>query len=554
MQAVALLFGLSAIIAALLHCLRVPVIVGFLVAGLLVRSFGVEWHNADYLVTLAEFGAAFLLFSVGLELKVKHFKDLGWTIVWVSLLQMLLVFFLSYGMFLIFGYFWKAAVVLSMIISFSSTILVAMVLKQRDEIHSLHGKLMMGILLMQDLVVVVVLFVIPYLTGGQVDYLSLTQRVLLNILAVVLLVVVGSWFFGRIKKIFDREYNVVFLLAVAYLLGVIYFFSWEAINLPPEIAGLVAGLSLSGVLARTRITNWFDPLRDFFLVFLFFCIGTEVDLLSVFDHLDKLLILIVMVLLSKMAIGWLAVGIGGFPRKVIFLSGLGLANMSELGLVILPMSLRLGLITEEYLALYSMLILISLIISAIILKNCDDVCFGVSHIFGLLEKTRLYKLPPKESYFLGKKVLLGCHRSGWSIVNSLSNHNNLVVVDYDVEQVKRLRKKGVEAYYGDVQETRFLLEHDICQAKMVISTIPHFQANMILIDLLRNNCKGNKSLWVACLAKTRRDVAKLYKAGYNLVLNPHMSVAIDMASLMLSTRRNVSVGKIKKMQKKLLKI
>lgn len=548
----ALLYSASTIIGAFLRKFKFPMLVGFLLAGLFLGGVAQGTFDGHNLEMFAEFGAAFLLFSVGLEIDFKHFAGFGWTIVWVSLLQMLMIFFLSFGAFLYTGYDWKAAFLFSMIVAFSSTVLVAMVLKERKELNALHGRILIGILLIQDLIVILLLFTIPYLAGDKFIVSELLVRLLLNILAIVLVVVVGRLMFKVLKRIFSGDREVVFLLSIAYLFAVMYFFSFDIINLPSEIAGLTAGLGLSSVFVRDRIASWFDPLRSFFLVFLFFYVGSQVDIGWFMKDFDKLIVLLAVVIFSKAAIGWLSAGVAGLPKKVIFLVGVGLANLSELGFVILPMSYRLGIITDRYLSLYSMLILVSIILSAIMLHNVDKICFGACDFFSLLERAKIFNPPKINGLMHGKKVLIGCHRAGRSIINCLDDYKDIVVMDFDINTVDKMREKGLTAVYCDATDKRSLREFELCRAKMVISTIPFLKDNLVIAEFINENCRGMKKPWMVFLAKNKSEVRSLYDSGADLVLDPYVSVADDFANVISTKRRKMVSQKMKKVQSKLL--
>ncbi|MFA4931268.1 MAG: cation:proton antiporter, partial [Patescibacteria group bacterium] len=331
-------------------------------------------------------------------------------------------------------------------------------------------------------------------------------------------------------------------------------FSWSQLSLPVEIAGLVAGLSLSEVYVRDRITSWFDPLRNFFLVFLFFYVGSQVDVRWFLTDWDKLVVLIVIVILSKTIIGWLSAGIAGFPKKVIFMVGIGLANLSELGFVILPMSYRLGIISDRYLSLYSMLILVSIIFSAIVLHNSDKVCRGACDFFSLLERAKIFNPPIHSGLLKGKKVLVGCHRAGMSVINSLDEYKDLVVLDFDIEVINRLKSRGIEAYYCDATDKRTLLEYEICKAKMIISTIPSIKDNLVLAEHVINECSGGRKPWLVCLAKTESEVRELYNRGADLVLNPYISIATDFVGVITTSNRRLLSNQVKRVQNKLFKL
>lgn len=553
MGGVALVYSLAAVLGALMRRYKLPLLVGFLLAGLLTTKGVLNQDAYMWIKHAAEYGAAFLMFAVGMELDLKHFRGLGWTIFWMALLQMFMFVMLGFGFLILFNYSLASAIVFSMVVAFSSTILVASVLRDKRELHSLHGRVLIGVLILQDLITIGLIFVIPFLKDLNWEWQKLSTKVILNVLVILAVMIVGRWLFRRIKIVFKTDYDSVFVLSVAYLMSVIFLFSLPWIDLPAEIAGLTAGLSLATVFARDRIVLWFEPIKDYFMVYLFFYVGMQVDPSWFWREWQLILILGVVVVGVKSFIGWITAGVAGFPRKVILLTGLGLANMSELGFVILPMSLRLGIIDERSLAVFSMLILISIFVSALFLYNSNIFSTGVTEWFGLLERTKVMK-PDGHMYPLkDKKVLIGCDRSGRAIVKNLSDKRDLVVLDYDMNTIRMLRKKKINAMYCDAVEKKSLQELGLDKAKMILSTLPDWEDNLVVADFVSDECSANKKPWMVFLARNQREMSQLYKAGVNLVLNPYLSVADEFLDIMLSNQRGLLAQKIKRRQKNIYK-
>lgn len=537
MEAIAVLYSVAALFGAMIKKMKLPMLVGFMLAGILLATLGVSWHDQSWLLIISEYGAAFLMFSVGLEIKWQYFKDLGWTILGISILQMLLIFSLVYAFLFFLDYDAQAAIVLSVVIAFSSTVLVVMILKDKKQLRSLHGRILLGILLIQDLLAIIVLLLLPYLNLEFFSVGRLVEKVGLNILIIFLVIGFGHYFFARLKSLFRHEDDVFFVLSIAYLATVIYIFSLPLVSLPPEIAGLVAGLSLAATMERERVGNWFEPLRNFFLVFLFFYVGTQVEFRWITQDPKSLVILFLVVFGLKMIIGWVVAGIAGLPKKVIVLTGLGLANLSELGFVILPMTNRLGLIGDRDLSIFSVVILASIILSAVFLHNSDEFYYYFGDYFSLLEKAKIYKPKVNNLKLRGRIVLIGCHRSGCMLLYSLGKEKkDIVVLDYDLGTIKKLHRGQVEAYYCDASDVRSLEEFDLGKANMIISTIPEIKDNLTIWRFIKQNYQKVKPKFI-CLARSFQEMEMLYAADVDLALNPYVSVSGDMLSIVKSKNR-----------------
>jgi|GEM_PF-3365962 len=552
MPSLTLIFGFSVVLAAFFKKLRMPLLVGFLVAGLLTGLDYFSDQTVHWVEHAAEFGAAFLMFAIGLEVNFKQFKKIGWVIVWMAILQLLMFIFLSYGLFAVFGYSLVASIIFSMTISFSSTLLVATVLRDKKQMQSLHGRVLIGVLLIQDIVVILLLFLLPFLSDVSIELGQFIHKLGISVLAIALSVAVGRFFFRRIMYYFRENSDVIFLLAVAWVLLLITLFAHEWIGLPAELAGLVAGLGLNEVFERDRIAGWFDPLKDYFLVFLFFYVGAQVNLGWFIEEWRLVLVLMVVVVLVKALIGFLTAGLAGFPRKVIMNVGVGLGNMSELGFVILPLAVRMDLIGNRDMTIFSMLILLTLVLSSIVMYRTNDMCWGFCSLFKALENQKIIKPQLVTDQLKGKKVLIGCHRAGWAVLRSLNNVKNVVVIDFNLQTVNRLRAMGYHALYCDVGDKRFLQEIGLCHAKMIISTIPDFVDNLGVINFIQEECGGKSKPTMVIMARNRDEVEDYYQVGVDVVFNKYMSVASDMVDYIQTTRKGSFVSKLRQRQEVIL--
>ncbi len=556
MSDILIAFGLSAVLAAFFKKLKMPLIVGFLVAGLLIGANHFGKQDSYLIGSFAEYGAAFLMMAVGLEINFKHFEKIGGTIVWLAFAQVILFFSIAYLMLTFFGYTLLVSFVFSAVISFSSTLLVASVLRDKRELNSLHGRVLLGILLIQDLIVAILLFVLPFFSGNrvEVDFGEFVAKIIFVFLAVGLMIYIGRNFFSIIRRVYRKEHSVVFLLSIAWLFLWIEVFHWEIFSLPVEIVGLAVGLSLGGVFEVDRIANWFDPIKDYFLVFLFFYVGMNVNLTIVSHEWRTILTLFIMVMFFKAVIGWLTAALGSMPRKVIMVIGLGLANISELGFVILPLSFRLEILNETQLSIMSALILLTLIFSSILLYNTSEMCLGFCNFFGLLERRKLIAKIEQSKQMVNKKVLIGCHRVGWAILKGLvEKPKDLVILDYDLNTVHNLKALGYDAILADVTDKRFLLEVGVCKAKMIVSTIPDVHENIILMECICRECEKNRPYFVS-ISANKHETVDLYNAGADLVIDKYIAASDIFVDLFETGNRKRFASKIKNRQDRIYNI
>ncbi len=533
------LLALAAVVGLLGQVLRQPMIVSFIAVGILAGPsvLGLVGSNEN-VELLAELGIAVLLFLVGLKLDLKLIKTLGPVSLATGLGQVLFTSLVGFGLGLALGLETVTSVYVAIALTFSSTIIIVKLLTDKKEVDALHGRIAIGFLIVQDLVVVLAMMALSAVgVGAQDDTggspLSHFGAVMLKGGVLVLFVALFMRFVAnpltqRIAH--SSELLIVFSIAWAALLASIgHFFGFSQ-----ELGGLLAGVSLASTPFREAIVARLSSLRDFLLLFFFIALGTQLDLSLLGAQVLPALAFSVFVLIGNPLIVMVIMGSMGYRKRTGFLAGLTVAQISEFSLIFMAMGLSLGHVSPEALGLVTLVGLVTIALSVYMITYSHDLYRWLEPALGLFER----KMPHREQEAdsdTGTKaqyevIIFGLGRYGSRIADQLLERGvKLLAVDFNPEVVKRRRRQGLTTLYGDACDHEFIDGLPLKGAKWVIAAMPqnergltHEDPRVTLMDGLRRaGFKGR----LALSTNDATEVESLKDKGADLVFLPFQDAA-----------------------------
>lgn len=508
---VALAGGLS-IIA---HALRQPLIVAYIVTGILISPFlgGVE---RETIATLSHVGVALLLFIVGIGLSPTVLRRIGRVAIITGLIQIALValggFFLVHAM----GVGAIPALYSAAALAFSSTIIVVRLLGERQQLEGLRGQLSVGILLIQDLVAV---FLLMGLSAVEKNGLQSGQFFALGVRGAVLLLVaglLGVYVLPRVMRYAARSQELLLVLSLAWLFAVATVFSVAGFSI--EVGALVAGVALSVSVYRFEISARLSSMRDFFVILFFVLLGPSLNLSTVSFVLVPAIILTIFVLMVKPLVVMMALGALGYTRRTYFAVGMALAQVSEFSFILLAHGVRRAGVPEEMMTLIILVGIFTIIISTYLIHYNDRLYRFFEPVLGIFERPRSVE-PRAEKKRAPSYILFGHNRIGYTLLDYLEKTKaNVLVVDYDPLMVDALQKKKIAVQYGDAGDTEMLRRLPWKNVQYVISTIPREDVNTLLIATVRREKHRAR---VVVTSHDIDEALRLYKRGADFVIMPH---------------------------------
>ena len=526
--------GIATLVAFCMRLLRQPLILAYIFAGVLLGIFRViDVRGSETLEFLPQIGIAFLLFMVGMELDLRELRKIGKSIFSTSALQVLVTFSAVLLLGIGLGIALKESVYLAIGLGFSSTILVVKFLTERKAVHTLYGRLAIGILLVEDLIAVVVLMLLsiyqhtPSLTQNFV-FFPFAMIVLKGAAVLYLLLFLSKrvlpWCIGLVAS----STELLMLATIAWCLGFVSLTT--VLGFSSEIGAFLAGVALASSPFRYQIAGTIRPLRDFFIAIFFIDLGTRVQFFNVQKLLGPIAVFSLFVLFSKPLIFMTILGRQGYPRFVYFMSAVTLTQVSEFSMILAVAGSKVGHVSAEGATIVTMVGLITMTISSLGMTHANELYRHLRHALGIFEKAEKVGLEKPRVERAGHVVLVGAHRIGELIVRMLQQkHIPFVVVDSNPDIMKRLEKQGAQTVFGSIGDPEVMDQVGLEKAKLVISTITDFQDNENLLRELRSHRSSAK---VIMAADFPLEAYELYKRGVHYVMLPYTEAGTHIVHLL----------------------
>jgi len=544
-------FGIILVVAAglgiILRILRQPLLLAYLLAGVLIGPFALGLvQNADIISNFASIGIIFLLFLIGLELNPRRLLEIGGSAVTIGLVQIAvsgLIYFLIANIFSITG---LGAVYLAAALTFSSTAIIITLLSNRSDLDSLHGKLIVGILLVQDFVAIILLSIF---SGANSSFLSnllpyqITFQVTLRaILLFVVTFLVGQYVLPLTFHRIARSQELLFLssLAWCFLLAM----AALALGFSAEIGAFLAGIALAPLPYSPHIAVKTKPLRDFFIMIFFIYLGSNLVFSDFNKVLTPALVFSSLILIVNPIIVMLTTSILGYGKRTSFITGITLTQTSEFSFIVIVLGVKLKILSPEISTLASLVALITVFISTYLIANTNRIYHFVAPYLHFLESGRKRDdVHILESALKDHVILLGWHRIGSIVFDTLKDEGkNVVVVDVDPKKIQKLIEMKENCIFGDAADHEIVEHIGLNEAKMVISTINRFEVNELILKTYR---KINKSVKVIMTAGDTEEAAELYALGADLVIIPTMISGDYISHVLEQIHSGITLNKIK---------
>jgi len=509
--------------------LKQPLIIGYILAGIIVGPLVFNLiPKTEILQTFSEFGVAFLLFIVGISLNPKSLKEVGKISLITGIGQVLFTSIIGYFMGILMGFSSIISIYIAVALTFSSTIIIMKLLSDKGALDTLYGKISVGFLLVQDLVAIIIMIVVSSLTTGG----SATQLILMSVLKggglFVVLFLVGRYLIPRVGSFLSRSQEMLFVFSIAWGLGLGALFLYAGFSI--EVGALVAGIMLSMTQYSSEICSRLKPLRDFFIISFFIMLGSQMVFGDIHGLVWPLIIFSLFILIGNPLIVIILMGAFGYSKKTGFLAGLTVAQISEFSLILVALGVKVGHLESKILSFVTIIGLITIAGSTYMIMYSDKIFPWLSSFLGVFERKgkRVDNLSSSNSEQY-EVVLFGRNRIGYDILESLKKINKKpLVVDYNPDTVVELKQKGIHCCFGDAGDIELLNEINFKKAKMIISTIPEPDTNIIII----NYCKKiNPNIIVINISHQIDDALRLYECGSSYVLMPHFVGGKYMANL-----------------------
>ena len=516
---IGIIIVITTLIAGLMRYLRQPLIVGYILSGILVGPYFLNIiHSTGTLDIFAHMGIALLLFIVGLNLNPKVIKEVGRVASITGIGQVIFTSLIGFFICKLFGFSTMISIYVAIALTFSSTIIIMKLLSDKGDMGTLYGKISIGFLMVQDLIAMLILMIISSTPRGF-NLTNLIWGTFLNGFGLlVILFLIGMYILPDITKAIAKSQELLLLFSISWCLALASLFHY--LNFSVEIGALLAGITLSLSPYRFEISSRMRPLRDFFIVLFFILLGSQMAFAAIIQHIIPIIIFSVFILIGNPLIVMALMGLLGYTKRNSFLAGLTVAQISEFSIILIALGVKVGHLTNEILSLVTAVGLITIAGSSYMILYANKIYPHLSKYLRIFErkgsKVDEHKYHEDGIYDI---ILFGYNRIGYDLLKSFKKiKKKFLVVDYNPETIINLAKEGVHCRYGDVSDYELLNELNLSKAKMMYSTIPDFDTNLFLINHIR---ESNKKAIIIVVSHQIDEAMELYDNGATYVLMPH---------------------------------
>ncbi|RPH65754.1 MAG: sodium:proton exchanger, partial [Burkholderiales bacterium] len=518
----------AALVGALALQLRQPLIVAFIVTGILVGPAMLDWVGPnDQIAALAEIGVTVLLFAVGLKLDMQHVRMLGPVALATGAGQLAFTILFGYLIGIGLGMGTLEAVYVAVALTFSSTIIIVKLLSDKREIDSLHGRIAVGFLIVQDIAVVIAMMVVGSLGGAGGDgWVQVTALIAGKLVAALLVVfALMRYVLPWLMRVVSRSQELLLIFAIAW--GTALATLGEAAGFSKEVGAFLAGFSLASSEYRESISARLSGIRDFLLLFFFVELGAKLELGALGAQLFESAVFSAFVLIGNPLIVMAIMGYMGYRRRTGFLAGLTVAQISEFSIVFVAMGMTMGHVGNPVLGLITLVGLVTIAASTYMILYSHQLYTAIEPWLSIFERSVPFRERQYEEAATKHEapavIVYGLGRYGSRLVSRLEGHGVRVLgVDFDPEVVRGMHSSGRDTAFGDAEDPEFPLVLPLRTCRWVVSTLDQADVNAILLRSLRRAGFAGE---FAAVTHRPQEADVLRRGGVTLLLTPFADAA-----------------------------
>lgn len=538
MADLAIIMGAALVGGLIAYRLKLPVLLGYIVAGILVSpySFGLI-KDVELIETMASIGVVLLLFTLGMEFSIGDLKRVGRIGLAGGTLQIAATALLGFviGKFLL-NWTVPDAIFFGFLIALSSTMVVLKILIERGETSSPHGRIMIAILLVQDLAVLPLMVILPTLGQQTADLASSLGITLLTVVIFLgVMTVIGFWvvpiFLGQAAGTRSRELFLITVLAIG--LGAAFGTSYFGVS--AAFGAFAAGMLVSRSHFAHQALVDITPLRNAFAALFFVSLGMLASPIFIVENWDMVLLLALIIIGSKFIICSFIARLFGYSFKTVLFVGAGLTQIGEFSFVLAQAGLERGVISAN---LYS-LVLDSAILTILFTPAAFKLAGLAYSRFSASRRLAPFTRFGSDKTLIDVKKRLSNHvivcghgRTGSNLTNTLQTYKiPYVVIEMNPKIISELRAQGVPCIYGDAGSTQILSMAHISKARVLALTCPDPMAEITATTYAR---EVNPDIDVIVRLSERSVADRLRAAGASELVEPAFEASLEFVRHTLS--------------------
>ena len=526
LQNVAMILITAVIVLLIFNKLKLPTMIGLFITGIVI---GHVINDTSMISTLSELGVVFLLFIIGLEFSIEKFSAIKHYALFGGILQVSLTTVLVTLLGLGLGLALNSAIFLGFLVAFSSTAIVMKIMQQKHLNHSVQGRVTLGILIFQDIAVIVVILITPLL-GGQSIELHTFPELLIKLIGVAILIVIGAkWFIPLALKDAAKTKNrdLFMLLTLFICMGTT--FATSLIGIGPELGAFLAGLLISNTEYSHQTLGYIQPFQDVFMSLFFISIGLMVNLHLFLYNIGIILALTAIILIIKFAATLLTGIVLKLPNKISISIAILLSQIGEFSFVLAREGMTYGLMTQRFFSIFLGVSILTMSVSPFLQKFTPQITKLFSKSSYFQEEGELKTLPEELTEAQPIKnhvILVGMGRVGKQMTKACNQFNvPILAVDMNPIVVEQQQNLGVPIIYGNASNENVLKQLRVTSAQCIVISASTYEGTLNTIDAAR---RLNPDIHIIVRTKYLKNIEEVIEAGADEVIPKEFETSILM--------------------------
>lgn len=530
-----IIFGVSAAVVFILGRLNVPTIIGFLIAGVLLGPHGFELvKNVHDVEIFAEIGVILLLFTIGIEFSLSSLVRMRKAVVAGGGIQVFLTIALSGAVFYVFTRNGNVAVFFGFLIALSSTAIIFKLLDEKGETDTPHGRAMIGILIFQDLCVVPMMLLVPSFSGDTINIIDILMKLAKAAALIAVVILSARWIVPNLlHQIVHTKSRELFIISIILLcLGIALLTSRFGLSL--ALGAFLAGLVISESEYAHQATATMLPFKDSFIGLFFVSVGMLLNVGYMSTNCFMIVVLVLSIFGLKILTGSLSALMTGVPLRTALHTGLGLAQIGEFSFVLASAGKMSGLITEDLYQVFLSSSIITMIATPLMLFLAPSLSERISSLSFMKRFIKPSGRDEAEGFPIKKEghvIIVGFGLNGRNLATVLKEASvPYVVLDMNIDTVKKMGKSGEPIYYGDGTATGILHYLNISRARMLVIAISDPASTRRVVAIAKQE---NPDIHIIVRTRYLAEVEDLGSLGADEVIPEEFETSIEIFSRVL---------------------
>ncbi|MCD9188981.1 MAG: cation:proton antiporter [Pyrinomonadaceae bacterium] len=518
--------------------LKLPLLVGLMLTGIVIGPYGLGLiKDLAAIEVLAEIGVMLLLFTIGLEFSLKRLKEMKRLVMIGGGLQVLLTVAATAGVSFLFGRSFNQSVFFGFLIALSSTAIVLKSYADGGETDAPHGRAGVGILLFQDISIVLMMLFVPILGGKDAVSFGAIVKTLGGSLLALVLIVAAAWFIIPVllKQVGKFKTPELFILTIVLLfLGISFLTSQFGLSL--ALGAFIAGMVLADTDYSHQVTADILPFRDVFNSLFFVSIGLLLSVGALIENISTVLLWVAFLVVGKFLIIWAVVQLLGFPQRVSAMTALGLAQVGEFSFVLAKSGKSFDLLNDADYQKFLAASIISMIATPFMIAAAP----GFGDFFQKIFKDKR----EKDIEVIDEEIHLtssGGLKNHVIIVGYGLNGRNLArvlrsvlvpytILEVNMETVRQAKEKGEKINFGDATRREVLHHAHIEEAHALVLAMSDPNAARRTVKQAR---QMNERMHIVVRTRYTTEITELLELGANEVIPEEFETSIEIFSRVL---------------------